>query len=113
MWFEAMSRLRINLEKSEFLPVGRVENIKELAHEFGCKVGTLPSTYLGFPLLGASFKSVAVWDGVEERFQTRLALWKEWYISKGGRLTLICNILSNLPIYFMALFCMPRLIGQR
>ena len=38
-------------------------------------VGTLPSTYLGLPL-GAPFRSVLVWDGLEERFRRRLFLWK-------------------------------------
>ena len=65
MWFEAISSLSINLNKSEILPVGRVENVQVLASELGCKVGSLPSTYLGLPL-GAPHKSVAVWDGVEE-----------------------------------------------
>ena len=37
----------------------------------GCKVGSLLSTYLGLPL-GTSFKSIPVWDVVEERFQKRL-----------------------------------------
>ena len=46
-----------------------------LADELGCKVGCLPSTYLGLPL-GAHFKSVAAWDGVEERFMKRLGMWK-------------------------------------
>ncbi|RVX07825.1 Retrovirus-related Pol polyprotein from type-1 retrotransposable element R2 [Vitis vinifera] len=67
MWFEVVSGLRINLEKSELIPVGRVENIDDLALDFGYKVGSLPSTYLGLPL-GAPFKSVTVWDGVEECF---------------------------------------------
>ncbi|RVW30599.1 LINE-1 reverse transcriptase-like [Vitis vinifera] len=71
MWFEAASGMRINLEKSELIPVGRVENMDDLAWEFGCKVGSLPSTYLGMPL-GASFKSTSVWDGVEDRFRKRL-----------------------------------------
>ena len=31
MWFEAVSGLRINLEKSELIPVGKVENIDDLA----------------------------------------------------------------------------------
>ncbi|RVX17120.1 putative ribonuclease H protein [Vitis vinifera] len=53
--------LRINLDKSEILPVGRVENLETLALEAGCKVGRLPSSYLGIPL-GANHKSVAVWD---------------------------------------------------
>ena len=67
MWFEAILGLRINLDKSEILPVGRVENLEVLALEVGCKVGRLPISYLGIPL-GAIHKSMAVWDGVEERF---------------------------------------------
>ena len=66
MWFEAVLGLRINLEKSELIPVGRVENMDDLAWEFGCRLGSLPTTYLGMPL-GAPFKLVTVWDGVEER----------------------------------------------
>ena len=65
--------MRINLDKSEILPVGRVENMEALALEVGCKVGRLPSSYLGIPL-GVNHKSVAVWDGVEERFRKSLAL---------------------------------------
>ena len=49
MWFEAISGLSINLNKSEIFLVGRVENVEVLASELGCKVGTLPSTYLGLP----------------------------------------------------------------
>ena len=67
MWFEAISGLRANLEKSELIPVARVENVEELADEFDYKVGKLASTYLGM-LLGAPFKCVAAWDGMEERF---------------------------------------------
>ncbi|RVW78761.1 putative mitochondrial protein [Vitis vinifera] len=94
MWFEVISGLRINLDKSEILSVGRVENLEALALEAGCKVGRLSSSYLGIPL-GANHKSVAVWDGVEERFWKRLALWKRQFISKGGRITLIRSTLSR------------------
>ncbi|WJZ80362.1 hypothetical protein VitviT2T_000290 [Vitis vinifera] len=112
MWFEATSGLRINLEKSELIPVGRVENMDDLAWEFGCKVGSLPSTYLGMPL-GASFKSTSVWDGVEERFRKRLGMWKRQYLSKGGRTTLIRSTLSNLPIYLMSLLWLPSVVRRR
>ncbi|RVW24933.1 hypothetical protein CK203_079541 [Vitis vinifera] len=67
--------LSINLEKSELIPVGMVENVEGLALEFGCKVGALPSSYLGLPL-GALFRSVVAWDGVEERFRKKLYMWK-------------------------------------
>ncbi|KAJ9696951.1 hypothetical protein PVL29_008942 [Vitis rotundifolia] len=112
MWFEACSGLKINLEKSELISVGRVHDIEGLALELGCKVGRLPSCYLGLPL-GAPFNSLAVWDGVEERFRRRLAMWKRQYISKGGRLTLIRSTLSSMPIYFMSLFHLPRKVKLR
>ena len=112
MWFEAMSRLKINLEESEVIPIGEVDLLEELACEIGCKVGKLPSFYLGLPL-GASHKFVAVWDGVEERFQRRLSLWKRHYLSKGGRLTLLRSTLPSLPIYFMSLFTIPRFVKLR
>ena len=109
-WFEALSGLRINLDKSSLLPVGRVENEENLANELGCKIGSLPVEYLGLPL-GAKRKASSVWDGVEERFRKRLANWKRQYISKGGRLTLIRSSLSNLPNYVMSLFRLPRKVN--
>ena len=57
MWFEAFFGLRINLSKSKIIPVGRVSNVETLAVELGCGVGSLPTTYLGFPLR-APHKSV-------------------------------------------------------
>ena len=66
MWFEAISGLKINMDKSELILVGGVENTEALAADLGCKVRSLPSTYLGL-LLGAPHRSVAVWDGVKER----------------------------------------------
>ncbi|RVW43982.1 DEAD-box ATP-dependent RNA helicase 17 [Vitis vinifera] len=107
MWFEAMSGLRINLDKSELIPVGCVNNVEELAAAIGCKVGSLPTSYLGLPL-GAQYRSRAVWDGVEERMRKKLARWKSQNISKGGRITLIRSTLANMPIYFMSMLSMPR-----
>ena len=103
MWFEALSGLKINLNKSEIIPIGPVDNVEELASELGCKNGSFPTSYLGLPL-GAKHKALGVWDSIEERFRKRLASWKIQYISKGGRATLICSTLSNLPIYYISLF---------
>ncbi|RVW23579.1 LINE-1 retrotransposable element ORF2 protein [Vitis vinifera] len=49
-WFEAASGLRINLAKNEIILVGEVQRIEELAVEIGCRVGQLPTVYLGLPL---------------------------------------------------------------
>ena len=102
-WFEALSGLRINLDKSSLIPMGRVENEENLAIELGYKISDLPTEYPGLSL-GAKRKASSVWDGVEERFRKRLANLKRQYISKGGRLTLIRSCLSNLPTYVMSLF---------
>lgn len=63
MQFEILG-LKVNLEQSKLIPIGKVENTKDLANELGCRVGKLLSTYLGLPF-GAPFKSVVVWDWVE------------------------------------------------
>ena len=89
MWFEAISRLRVNLNKSELILMGSLENVEDLDSKLDCKVRSLPFTYLGMPL-GAPFKSMVAWDGVEERFRKRLIMWKRQYISRGGEgITLI------------------------
>ena len=81
MWFKAISSLKINMNKSEIILVGSVENVDVLAQELRSKIGNLPSSYLGLPL-GAKHNSVAVWDAIEERFRKRLSFWKRRYISK-------------------------------
>ena len=112
MWFEACSGLKINLGKSELIPVGNVPNLEEFAKVLRCKVGAIPTTYLGLPL-GAPYKFSKVWEGVEERFQKKLAWWKGQYLSKGGRQTLIKSTLSNLPIYYMSPFVVPKRVAAR
>ncbi|RVW34350.1 Transposon TX1 uncharacterized 149 kDa protein [Vitis vinifera] len=97
---------------SEIIPVGEVDDIEELAVELGCRVGSLPSQYLGLPL-GAPNKASSVWDGVEERVRRRLALWKRQFISKGGRITLIKSTLASIPIYQMSFFRMPKIVVRR
>ena len=112
MWFEAISSSRVNLEKSALLPVEEVATVEELDLELGYKVGSLPTYYLGLPL-GVNHKSVAAWDGVEERYRKRLSHWKRNYLSKGGRLILIRSTLSSLPIYCMSLFHLPNTVKKR
>lgn len=77
--------------------------MEALASELGCKVGELLTSYLGSLWGLAPCRSKVGWNGVEEWFQKRASMWKSQYISKGGRLTMIHNTLSNLLIYFMSL----------
>ena len=55
--------------------MGDVPNVKDLASLLVCRVGKLLTTYLGLPL-GVTFKSLIVWNVVEEWVHKRLVLWK-------------------------------------
>uniref|UniRef100_A0A2N9I2D6 Reverse transcriptase domain-containing protein n=1 Tax=Fagus sylvatica TaxID=28930 RepID=A0A2N9I2D6_FAGSY len=112
LWFEAFSGLRINLGKSEMVPVGEVPNMEELAGILGCNQVSLPMKYLGLPL-GAKFKESTIWNPIIEKMERRLAGWKRLYLSKGGKVTLIKSTLSNLPTYFLALFPIPSEVAKR
>ena len=49
LWFEAIFGLKVNRDKSEVIPVGRVESLKNIVSVLGCRIRKLPS-YLGLPL---------------------------------------------------------------
>ncbi|KAI8538976.1 hypothetical protein RHMOL_Rhmol09G0145100 [Rhododendron molle] len=68
--FEAISGLKVNLRKSEMIPIGAADDICALAQILGCRVASLPTEYLGLPL-GSAFKSKSAWDKVVERFEKR------------------------------------------
>ena len=88
IWFEAVFGLKINLGKSELVPVGVVHDIDLLLNVLRCKQGTLPMKYLGLPL-GAKFKNKTIWNPILEKMERRLVGWKRLYLSKGDRVTLI------------------------
>jgi hypothetical protein len=111
-WFEAVSGLKVNLAKSEMVPVGVVPNLESLVELMGCNIRSLPMTYLGLPL-GANFNSKTIWNTVIERMEKKLGGWKRLYLSKGGKLTLLRSTLSSIPTYFLSLFHLPAGVASR
>ena len=91
-----MTGLKVNIVKSEMVPIGEVNNVHALAKILGCRVGALPMTSLGM-LLGASNKAPSIWNPILEKIERRLAGWKKLYLSKRVRLTLLKSTLSSLP----------------
>ena len=51
--FQAVTSLKVNVRKSEMVPIGAVDNVHVLARPLGFWVGNVPISYLGMPL-GAS-----------------------------------------------------------
>ena len=110
--FQAFMGLKVNVGKSEILLIGMMNNLAALANILHCKVGSLPMKYLGMPL-GTSFKIVSIWNPILEKMEKKLSGWKRFYLSKGGRLTLLKSTLSSLPTYFLSLFTIPKAVAAR
>ena len=66
--FQAVTGLKVNVLKSEMVPIREVNNVHVLAEILGRRIGTLPMTYLGM-LLGASHKSPTIWNPILERIE--------------------------------------------
>ena len=110
--FQAFTRLKVNVGKSEIVPVGDVGSIGALANILHCRVGSLPMKYLGMPL-GTPYKIASIWNPILEKMEKKLSGWKPLYLSKGGRLTLLKSNLSSLPTYYLFLFTIPVAMADR
>ena len=110
--FQAFTDLKVNVGKSEVVPIGEVSNIHNLANILHCRVGSLPMIYLGMPL-GTSYKTASIRNLILERMEKNLAGWKRLYLSKCGRLTLLKSTLSSLPTYYLSLFTIPKAVAMR
>ena len=110
--FEAVTGLKVNMSKSEMVPIGEVSNLPVLADILCCKIGSLPISYLGMPL-GSHYKSTAVWNPIIEKMERRLAGSQRLYLSKGGRPSLLKSTFSSLPTYFLSLLTIPVSVARR
>ena len=110
--FEAATGLKVNLAKSEMVPIGEVGNLLVLVDILCCWIGKFPMNYLGMPL-GSNFKALSIWNPIIEKIERRLAEWKRLHLSKGGRLTLLKSTLSSLPTYFLSLFTILVSVAKR
>ena len=54
-----VTSLKVNVHKSEMVPIREVSNVHILVEILGYRVGTLPMSYLSMPL-GASHKSPSI-----------------------------------------------------
>ena len=110
--FQVFTGLKVNVGKSEIVPIEEVNNLDALANILQCRVGSLPMKYLGMPL-GSSFKTTSIWNPILEKMEKKLSGWKRLYLSKGGKLMLLKSTLSSLPTYFLSLFTIPKAVATR
>jgi hypothetical protein len=106
--FEQLSSLKINFHKSELFCFNEAQDSAVLYAElFGCGQGQFPIHYLGIPIHYQRL-TIAEWKSVEERLQKRLTTWKGKLLSLGGRLVLINLVLTNMVLYMISFFLLPK-----
>jgi hypothetical protein len=110
---EHLSGLKINFHKSELFCFGEAQVQAHLYAElFGCNQGQFPIRYLGIPIHFRRLTN-AEWKIVEERLQLQLSSWKGKLLSIGGRLVLINSVLSNMVLYMLSFFLLPKGVLNR
>jgi hypothetical protein len=97
--FELASGLRVNFHKSCLLGVNVSNEFLNMGAEFlNCRLGSTPFKYLGLPV-GANPRRLATWQPLLDSLHARLNVWRNRYVSLGGRLTLLNAVLSAIPIF--------------
>jgi hypothetical protein len=104
--FATSTRLKINFSKSFIVPINvQEEKTKILAGTLGCKIETMPFTYLGLPL-GTTKPVLQDFMPVLTRVEKRL-IGIVPFTTYAGRLTLVNSVLSTLPTYYMCVLQLP------
>ncbi|CAL1369899.1 unnamed protein product [Linum trigynum] len=105
--FQAVTGLKINLDKKVIYTVGDVPEPEFFANILGCNWSSNPPKYLGYPL-GAKLNVISFWDPILLNYKKKLESWSSRYLSAGGRLVLLKSVLSNLSGYYFSLFKAPK-----
>ncbi|PKU80242.1 Putative ribonuclease H protein [Dendrobium catenatum] len=112
--FEEVSGLVFNKQKSCFATAksvnpNRILAIKNLT---GFSQVSFPLKYLGIPLYKGRKKAL-LFDGLVSSVMNKLASWDSNFLSFGGRLVLIKNVLNSLPVYCFQTLFPPKFIYLR
>ncbi|CAL1355157.1 unnamed protein product [Linum trigynum] len=105
--FQAVTGLKINLDKTVIYTVGDVPEPEFFANILGCNWSSNPPKYLGYPL-GAKLNVISFWYPILLNYKKKLESWSSRYLSAGGRLVLLKSVLSNLSGYYFSLFKAPK-----
>lgn len=93
----------VNRQKSSIFFFNTPEHRQvKIARIFGCRVKSLPSSYLGLSLCLKPLDSF--WCLLVDKFRKKLAGWKGSLLSQARKIQLLKASLQNLPIYALSLF---------
>lgn len=82
--FQAVSGLKINLNKSELARIGGRSDAGPFTRILGCKEVKFLFKYLGVPF-GTKYKDLTTWELIINKFENSLMVGKKVFFSRGGR----------------------------
>jgi hypothetical protein len=97
--FELSSGLKVNFNKSELIGINVQPSwLLDAANTLNCKVGNLPTKYLGLPI-GCDPRKNRTWEPVINSLRKKLSSWKCRSLSMGGRLVLLQSLTKYYLFY--------------
>jgi len=73
----------------------------------GFSMASLPSNYLGAPLIASALKHSS-WSSLLERLEARLHQWTYRALNMASRIVLIKAVLQSMPLYLFSILAAPK-----
>eukprot|EP00253_Pinus_taeda_P010996 PITA_10996 len=106
--FSKASRDLINKVKSQiFFFNTHPTTQRAIARILGFSIATLPSKYLGAPLI-ASAQKHSSWTTLLQKLEAKLFLWTHHALNMASRLVLINAVLQSMPLYLFSILAAPK-----
>lgn len=80
---------------------------KAITRILGFTIASLPSKYLGAPLIATALKHSS-WRDLLEKLEARLFLWTHRALNISSRLVLIKAVLHSMPLYLFSILATPK-----
>lgn len=109
--FTALSKLRINFNKSAVYFGGPVKHRQWIVSHLGLNQEELLVRYLGLLLLSKRLSATSC-APLQQAITTRLQSWKAKLLSYAGRVELIKSALSSMHLYWTSVFILPVSVLQ-
>jgi hypothetical protein len=104
--YVVLTWLKFNYHKSSLIPINlSAQEAEHMAMVFYCNLGSMPFTYLGFPM-GTTKPTVRDFSLIIDKIERRLSTIVS-FLSYGDSLILVNSVLSSLPTYFMCTLVIP------
>eukprot|EP00253_Pinus_taeda_P031183 PITA_31183 len=80
---------------------------RAIARIIGFSVASLPSKYLGAPLIASALKHSS-WTNLLEKLEAKLFQWTHRTLNMANRMVLIKAVLQSMPLYLFSLMAAPK-----